>query len=327
MNFSKLRTKTIGLLLSSVTAIAVLAAGCGQKTGTPDGTENKSGSNAELSYIVKHAMGETKITGTPKRIVVLTNEGTEAVLALGLKPVGAVKSWTGNVWYDHIKPEMTEVKELGTEHQPNIEAIAALKPDIILGNKMRQEKIYSQLSAIAPTVFSETLRAEWKSNFALYAEALNKKAEGEKVLADFDKRVEDFRKKAGDKLATKVSIVRFMPGKTRIYYKDTFSGLLLSQIGFARPQVQNKDTFADDVTTERIPDMDGDILFYFTWETGNGEAAKLEKEWLENPLWKNLNVAKNNKVFKVNDDIWNTSGGVKAANLMLNDLEKFFLNK
>jgi len=59
-----------------------------------------------------------------------------------------------------------------------------------------------------------------------------------------------------------------MPGKTRIYYSQTFSGIILKELGFARPQSQTKDAFADDVTKERIPEMDGDILFYFTWETG-----------------------------------------------------------
>ncbi|WP_018133468.1 ABC transporter substrate-binding protein [Effusibacillus pohliae] len=308
-----------GLLLS----VGLVAAGCGvQQTAAPAKTEPAS-QNGE--YTVKHAMGETKIKGTPKRVVVLTNEGTEAVLALGVKPVGAVKSWTGDPWYDHIKPEMEGVKPLGTEPQPNLEEIAALKPDLILGNKMRHEKIYPQLSAIAPTVFSETLRGEWKNNFRLYAEALNKKAEGEKVIADFDKRVEDFKKKAGDKLKTKVSLVRFMPDRTRIYYNDTFAGIILKQIGFARPEKQNKDAFADDVTKERIPDMDGDILFYYTYETGNGQASKAEKEWTNDPLWKNLNVVKNGKAYKVNDVIWNTAGGVKAANLLLDDLEKYFL--
>ncbi|MED3855592.1 iron siderophore-binding protein, partial [Priestia megaterium] len=41
------------------------------------------------------AMGKTEIPKTPKRVVVLTNEGTEALLAMGIKPVGAVQSWLG----------------------------------------------------------------------------------------------------------------------------------------------------------------------------------------------------------------------------------------
>jgi iron complex transport system substrate-binding protein len=316
------KRKLIGLILVIVTFLVLT--GCGTSTassGTADSAKTPE------TRVVKHVMGETTVPASPKRIVVLTNEGTEAVLALGIKPVGAVKSWNGNPWYEHIKKDMEGVQVVGDESQPNLEAIAALKPDLILGNKMRQEKVYTQLSAIAPTVFTETLRGEWKNNFTVYADALNKSAEGQKVIGDFNKRIADFKQQAGDKLSTKVSIVRFMPGKTRIYYSQTFSGIILKELGFARPQSQTKDAFADDVTKERIPEMDGDILFYFTWETGNGEASKAEQEWITDPLWKNLSVVKNNKAYKVNDDIWNTAGGVLAANLLLDDLSKFFLTK
>jgi iron complex transport system substrate-binding protein len=270
-------------------------------------------------------MGETAVPSQPKRVVILTDEGTEALLALGIKPVGAVKSWTGNPWYEHIKADMQGVTVVGTESEPNLETIAGLKPDLIIGNKMRQEKVYEQLKAIAPTVFSETLRGQWKDNFRFYADAVNKKAEGDKVIMDFDKRIDTIRQKLGDKINTKVSLVRFISGDTRIYYKDTFAGIILDQIGLKRPDSQNKNDFAaTKVPRERIPEMDGDVIFYFTYETGDGGASKVEQQWTADPLWKNLNAVKAGKAFRVDDAIWNTAGGVIAANLMLDDLQKRF---
>jgi iron complex transport system substrate-binding protein len=274
---------------------------------------------------IEHAMGKSDVPASPQRVVILTNEGTEALLSLGITPVGAVKSWVGDPWYVHIKDRMQGVENVGEESQPNLELIAALKPDLILGNKMRHEKIYYELSAIAPTVFTETLRGEWQSNYKVYADALNKAAEGEKVLAAYNDRIADLKAKLGDRLSTKVSIVRFMGGDTRIYHKDTFSGVILSQIGLARPESQDVDDFAArNVTKERIQEMDGDILFYFTYETGDGAATAVEEEWLKDPLWQQLDVVKAGNVHKVNDTIWNTAGGVLAANLMLDDLYKFF---
>ncbi|WP_405080269.1 ABC transporter substrate-binding protein [Paenibacillus chitinolyticus] len=309
-----------------VLAMALALAGCGKGNQASDGgaASPAPGDTAKQTIKVKHAMGETEVPAAPKRVVILTNEGTEALLALGVKPVGAVKSFTGNPWYDHIKADMEGVTVVGDEHQPNMEAIISLKPDLIIGNKMRQEKVYAQLSAIAPTVFSETLRGEWKNNFSLYAEAVNKKADGEKLIADFDKRIEDFKSKAGDKLKEKVSIVRFMAGKTRIYLDDTFTGIIFKQIGIARTPVKAKDTFVEEITKERVPEVDSDRLFYFTYETGDGNGMKQEEAITKDPLWQNLNVVKNGKAQKVNDVTWNTAGGVKAANLLLDDLYKFY---
>jgi iron complex transport system substrate-binding protein len=291
----------------------------------PDKIEEVKPTSAENGTVrtIEHAMGKTDIKGEPKRVVILTNEGTEALLELGVKPVGAVKSWTGNPWYKHIEKDMEGVQNLGDESQVNIEAIAAVKPDLIIGNKMRHEKIYDQLSKIAPTVYSNTLRGEWKANFEFYAKVLNKESQGKEIVKKFDERAAVIAKAAGDKLKTEVSIVRFMPGKTRIYLGDTFSGIILKQIGFARPENQRSNEFTLEIGKERLKEADGQVMFYFTYETGNGEGSTREKEWIEDPMFKTLNSVKNNKFYRVDDAIWNTAGGVRAANLMLSDIEKF----
>ncbi|WP_406686327.1 ABC transporter substrate-binding protein [Rossellomorea vietnamensis] len=317
----KLKSLLSLLLISTLLFLAA----CGNK----EEKDESAGSDAnEETYTVKHAMGTTEIKGTPKKVVILTNEGTEALLALGVTPVGAVQSWTGDPWYDHISDKMKDVEVVGTESELNMEAIAKLQPDLIIGNKMRQEEQYNQLKDIAPTVMAETLRGNWKENFELYAKALNKEDKGQEVLAEYDQRIEDLKGKLGDKLNQKVSMVRFLAGDVRIYHKDSFSGVILDQLGFARPEGQDVDDFAEKgVTKERIPAMDGDVLFYFTYETGDGEANKLAEEWLNDPLFKNLEVAKQDKVYEVSDAIWNTAGGVLAANEMLDDIEKYFLEQ
>lgn len=289
------------------------------------GDSNAAEGNSADTRVVKHAMGEETIVGTPERVVILTNEGTEALLAVGVKPVGAVQSWVGDPWYEHIAESMEGVEVVGDELQPNIELIASLKPDLIIGNKVRQEKIYEQLKEIAPTVFSEDLAGDWKINFDLYMEALGKQEEGEQLMAEFDKRVAEASVKLADKLDTEVSIVRFTASQVRIYQKQTFSGVLLEQLGFARPAAQDKDAFIEVMSKETIPSMDGDVMFYFvSEEPGKTDAAKVVEEWMNDPLFKNLNVVKNNKVIQVDEGIWNTAGGYKAANLLLDEIIAYF---
>jgi len=324
------RKRMIWLTFCTV-IIALLVAGCGagNKNSSNNGdeeTDNSSNNSNSETRIVKHAMGETPIKGTPLRVAVLTNESTEAVLMLGIKPVGAVQSFVGDPWYEHIKDQMDGVELLGEEGQPNLESIAALQPDLIIANKMRHEKIYDQLKGIAPTIESETLRGEWKNNFKLYAEALNKKDEGDKLLADFDARIEQFKAQAGDKLNETVSFVRFMGGKTRVYHTDTFAGIISSQIGIARNDMTKnaKDTFVDEITKERLPEVEAHRIFYFTFERGDGTANEQEKEWTNDPLWKGLTAVKEGRAYRVDDGIWNTAGGIIAANLMLDELAGYY---
>ncbi|TNJ64815.1 helix-turn-helix domain-containing protein [Paenibacillus hemerocallicola] len=315
------------LLLSACTTGTTTSNGVNGGSANAEATSPaaKASTATESARVIKHAMGETTLIGTPKRVVILTNEGTEALLAVGVKPVGAVQSWIGSPWYDHIKDEMKDVSVVGDELQPNIELIAGLKPDLIIGNKARQEKVYEQLKQIAPTVFAEDLGGDWQINFKLYMEAINKKEEGDKTMAAFDKRVSEVKAKLGAKTATKVSVARFSATQVRIYQKQSFSGVLLNQLGIARPASQDKESFIEVMSKEKIPSMDGDVLFYFVTEAaGKTDAAKVVQEWMNDPLFKNLSVYKNKKVIQVDEAIWNSAGGYKAANLLLDELAAYF---
>lgn len=326
--------KSFKLLFTLISIMSILfLAACGSTEETTDKTQDTGNTTEDTSYTVEHAMGSTTLEKTPERVVILTNEGTEALLALGVTPVGAVQSWLGDPWYDHIKEDMKDVEVVGVESEVNLEKIAALKPDLIIGNKLRQEAVYDQLKAIAPTVFSDTLRGDWKENFTLYAKALNLEEKGNEVLAQFDTHVEDVKAKLGDKIDQEISVVRFMAGKSRIYYTDSFSGVIFDQLGFKRTEQQAKLFAADnklgnlaiEVGKEVIPQMDGDVLFYFTYAPQGDQAAlDTAKEWTNDPLWKNLNAVKSGNVHEVSDAVWNTAGGVIAANLMLDEIEAIF---
>ncbi|KOP67768.1 ABC transporter substrate-binding protein [Bacillus sp. FJAT-18019] len=340
-------TKKKGLLtmFAILMACVLLLSACGgsgTQTSEQQSNTNAAGANTENAAkevipdeptetpaadeprTVKHAMGEEVLTGTPERVVVLTQEGTEAVLELGITPVGAVNSGLGDSWFPHIADAMQGVKELGDEGQPNVELILELQPDLIIGNKVRHELIYDQLKEIAPTVFSEDLAGQWKNNFKLYSEALNKAAEGEAAMARYKTHIEEAKSKLDGQLTKEISIVRFLPQAVRIYQKDTFAGVILQDIGFARPASQDVDNFMEVIDKERIADMDGDVMFYFNADYDEEKGGTLnQQEWMNDALYAKLNVAKNDTAFQVDEIIWNLAGGIKAANLLVDDIVRY----
>ncbi len=126
-------------------------------------------------------MGSTEIKGAPKKVVILTNEGTEALLSHG-----CYSSWGRSImdWRSLVliisADEMKDAKVVGTESELNIEAIAKLQPDLIIGNKMSQEDKYDQLKAIAPTVMSETFVVIGKKTSNYMQKPLIKKKKAKK---------------------------------------------------------------------------------------------------------------------------------------------------
>jgi iron complex transport system substrate-binding protein len=273
---------------------------------------------------ITHAMGVTEVPDNPQRIVVLTNEGTEALLAIGVVPVGAVESWNGDPWYGYLMPMMGEATLLGAEGAVNLELIAALEPDLILGSKVRQEAVYEQLSAIAPTVMTETLGGVWRDNLAVYADAVGGGAQADQALAAFEDRIGAIHAVLGDAVEDEISLVRISTARTRMYLKDSFSGAILEAIGFGRPATQDKDAFAEDLTKERIPELAADRIFYFSPGVDDAEGEANLSDWLAEPLWKDLEAVQADRAYRVDDSVWIAGGGIYAANAVLDDIEAVY---
>jgi iron complex transport system substrate-binding protein len=73
---------------------------------------------------------------------------------------------------------------------------------------------------------------------------------------------------------------------------------------------------------EGIPEMNADAFFVFMSE---GEAVqKTYEEWTSNPLWKNLDAVKDDKVYQVDQVTWNMAGGIVSANIMLDQIYDHF---
>lgn len=102
--------------------------------------------------IVHHALGDTIIEGKPKRIVSLFQGATDTLVALDIKPIGVVESWTQKPMYEYLRPSLEGVHYVGLETQPSLEDIALLQPDLIIATRFRNEKTYSLLSLKYPQI-------------------------------------------------------------------------------------------------------------------------------------------------------------------------------
>ncbi|MEK3911478.1 ABC transporter substrate-binding protein [Paenibacillus sp. FSL H7-0331] len=326
--------KQLHLLLAFV--VLLFAAGCGSSpvasTGAATGTtpgKDAASSKPAVAYdkTITHTMGTTTLKKVPERVVVLFSGMVDITTALNVKPVGAVESWDEKPWYKYLGSKMDGVKNLGDELQPNIEAIIALKPDLIIGQKTRNEKVYPQLNSIAPTIIVGDLFS-WKENLNIAAEALNKQDEAAKIIKEWDTGVATFKQKMGDRIGkSEVSIIRFeRDGSARIY-STGFAGTIFKELGLPRPKAQQVEgkTVINLTSKEQMPQLDGDYIFDITSQVDDGSnARKTQSEWTSHPLWKDLKGVKNGKYFKVDVVTWNLGAGSTAAKSLLDDLYKYF---
>lgn len=277
-----------------------------------------AGSAACQGREITHAAGVTCVPGTPQRVVVLDIGPLDTALALGIKPVGAVSKFAdSDDFVSYLNDRTGGIRNVGIITQPSLERILALKPDLILSSKVRHGELYAQLSRIAPTVLSESVGATWRENLLLWGDALGKKAQAQTLLTRFRVRAKTVGQRHP---GVTVSVVRFLPGQTRIMHRASFIGTVLDEAGLRRPPSQRVNDFAAMVSAEAIPQMDASHLFYTTW---GDPKTTTRSEMTASPLWKNLGAVKAGRAFGVDDDYWMTGTGILAANRVLDDLEKY----
>ncbi|MFF4862887.1 ABC transporter substrate-binding protein [Streptomyces sp. NPDC001231] len=272
----------------------------------------------EWPRTVTHAMGSTELKAQPKRVVVLDVGELDNVVSLGVKPVGLAPTEGSPELPSYLKKDAGSPKNVGTINNLNLEAIAALKPDLILGSQLRAADKYDELSQIAPTVFSLRPGFTWKENYLLNAAALDKTAQAKQKLAAYEKRAGTLGEKLGAGKPT-VSMVRYLPdGVIRLYANASFIGTILKDVGIPRPKNQDIDDLAAEVSAENIDQADADYIF--TGVYGDAKATDKSKAQ-SNPLWKNLGAVKAGHAYDVPDETWYLGLGVTAAEEVLGDLE------
>jgi len=294
--------------LSTLLAATLLAA-CG-------GTSTADQAAEPETRKVEHAMGVAEVPTEPKRVVVLDTGELDDALALGVKPVGAVRIDVATGFLSYLEDQTEGIEEVGTISEPNLEKIAALDPDLILSSTVRHEAIYDQLEAIAPTVLAPDLGDTWKDNFLLYADALNKTDQAEEMLADFENNAAELGKTLGT--GKTLSIVRFLPDQIRLYSDKSFTGVILKDMGLGVPKPAiGEDTYLQ-LAAEQVTTAQADYLYVSTY----GPAGDTDRaEVLGGPLWQRIPAVKTREVHELNDDL--LSGiGIQAAQQILDQFER-----
>ncbi|MFE2756579.1 ABC transporter substrate-binding protein [Actinosynnema sp. NPDC059335] len=282
------------------------------------GTDARPG---QFPRTIKHAMGETVIEKRPERVVVLDGGELDNVVALGVKPVGVAYPDGAPTMPSYIGDKAGNPENVGGITSLNLETIAKLQPDLILGSQLRAEQQYPKLSEIAPTVFAARPGYTWKENFRLNAAALDRTEEAEELLADYEAHA----KQVGETVEAKtgkrptITMLRFMPGKIRLYAKKSFIGTILIDANLPQPQASQVDDLAVEVSTEQIAQADADWILIGTY----GDQSKTaQQQVLAGPLWQTLNAVKTGHAKPVSDETWFLGLGVLAAEEVLTDLEQ-----
>lgn len=240
------------------------------------------------------------------------------MLALGVTPVGMATTAGQTGVPSYLADRVKGIPTVGDINNLNLEKIASLQPDLILGSKLRANDLYPQLSKIGPTVFSIRPGFPWKENFLLVAAALGDENQAVTVLNDYQKKAGEV--KAGIAGTPKISLLRFLSGNIRLYGNLSFIGVILKDVGLTRPANQDINELAAQISKERIDEADADWIFYSSYGAG---PSPDEKAVTSSGLWTALGAVKAKHAIPVDDEVWFLGLGPIGAMRVLDDLKKY----
>lgn len=238
---------------------------------------------------IEHKFGSTEVTSAPKRVVTVGLTEQDALLALGVVPVGVTR-WFGEAegaifpWAtDALAAAGGELPEvLDSTNGIEVEKVAALDPDLIIAiNSGMTEQEYALLSKVAPTVASADevdYTSSWQDITELVGTAVGKPAEAEQLIDDVEGQLAAAAAEHPEFEDAQAAVVTPYEGLF-VYGEEDSRGQMLDELGFEFPEAlvdPRTDAFGWSLSAERASDLaDLDAVVWLDYEAADAGMKKL----------------------------------------------------
>ncbi|PHG03449.1 iron-hydroxamate ABC transporter substrate-binding protein [Bacillus toyonensis] len=276
-------------LFISLTVLFVLVmSAC--SNGSTDKKNDEKGSKSEtITYQSEN--GKVEVPANPKRVVVLSAFAGN-VMSLGVNVVG-VDSWSKqNPRFDSKLKDAAEVSD------ENVEKIAELNPDLIIG--LSNIKNVDKLKKIAPTVTYTYGKVDYLTQHLEIGKLLNKEKEAKTWIDDFKKRAQEAGKEIKAKIGedATVSVVENFNKQLYVYGENWGRGteILYQEMKLKMPEKVKEKALKEGyyaLSTEVLPEFAGDYLIV-------SKNKDTDNSFQETESYKNIPAVKNNRVYEAN---------------------------
>lgn len=230
---------------------------------------------AQETRILETTFGSVEIPVDPTRIVTTHPVATHPLVDLGVIPVGR----DGYQGEDYPLWELIADVPVVATGERNIEAIAALEPDLILEVNGADDDLVARLREIAPVVLVGVTgpdRTDWRNRARQIADAVGALDRWQALEDELEARQAEIAARYGDFLAENPIAIWsiWTPGSPALYGSQSMSGPVLTAAGavFAEGiEAVPYEGYEPQISIEDVPNVLGDarILFYPSDWAGN----------------------------------------------------------
>lgn len=268
---------------------------------------------------VQDEKGEFTLNTVPKRIVALEYSYVDALAQVGVSPVGVADDNQVDRILPQVRAKISPWTSVGTRAQPSLEAIAALKPDLIIADNGRHSAVYAELQKIAPTVMFNSYTEGYDENLATaqkIGDLVGKGAEMKARIADHNQKIAAIAKTLPQNVKVVFGVSR--PLEFHLFNNESYAGGLLQALGFTVPQASAPNQPKSVIGLEQLVAEKPDWMFIGNFKD---QGESIVKKWVQEPLWALIPAVKNNQFDYVDNDLWSRARGMTASEIMAQNIQ------
>jgi iron complex transport system substrate-binding protein len=275
-------------------------------------------SSSAKTRVIQDEQGQFEISTTPQRIVVLEFSFVDALAAVGVSPVGVADENDSTRVIPAVRELVEPWQSVGMRSQPSLEAIAVLKPDLIIADAERHRTVYQDLQRIAPTLLLKSRGETYQENLESALKigvALDKQSAMEQRIQQHHQAMLDFKSHFSLKQTVQFAVVS--DKGMWLHSPTSYAGGVLTTLGIASPIKELTEKAYLPTSFELLLKTNPDWLLLGAYSHPN-----VVNDWEKNPLFKLLTSEKNGQVVEVSPELWSLNRGMLAAEQMAKNLEQ-----
>ena len=276
-------------------------------------------SSTPTTRLVEHAAGQTEVPAAPQRIVTLHNVFAEALVAMGLSPIGSVDRPSGMP--SQLSDAMTGTQTVGSHSEPDLERVLTLEPDLILAQQSQQGENYARLGEIAPTLLLDEPEQDWRDWYRGLGDALGQADAAAAAIAAYDEKAAATRAElAARRAGETVLLLRVREKDMRVYGGARRSGpVLYLDLGLTPHATVPLEEDHQEISFENLPELTADHIFIMVEDADKMTTIE------QSDLWQRLPAVQAGHVYKVNIEPWNQSVGPISFGVIIDDVRAALL--
>lgn len=270
-----------------------------------------------FAVTVQDERGTFTLDKTPQRIVVLELSFADALAAVDVSPVGIADDNDTHRILPEVRARLKPWQSVGTRAQPSLEAISALKPDLIIADSSRHSGIYGALQNIAPVLLLKSRNETYAENLqsaAIIGDVVGKSAQMKARLARHKQLMAQWASQL-----PKGTLAIFGTSREQqfnLHTRETYTGSVLTALGLKVPTAMAGASMPS-VGLEQLLALNPAWLL-----VAHYREESIVKRWQQDPLWQMLTAAQKQQVVSVDSNAWARMRGIFAAERIASDTVK-----